>query len=56
MYVNAAARADLGWTPEYGFRTALDLLAEGRPPRSDLATAVGAKGYHAVPTGPYTVR
>ncbi|PRY48739.1 UDP-glucose 4-epimerase [Geodermatophilus tzadiensis] len=56
VYVNAAARADLGWTPEYDFRRALDLLAEGRPPRSELAVAVGAKGYHAEPTGPYTVR
>jgi UDP-glucose 4-epimerase len=47
VYVNDAARADLGWSPEYDFRRALDLLAEGRPPRSDLALAVGAKGYHA---------
>ena len=56
VYVNDAARADLGWTPEYDFRRALDLLAAGRPPRSDLALAIGAKGYHAAPTGPYTVR
>ncbi|SFP91652.1 UDP-glucose 4-epimerase [Geodermatophilus dictyosporus] len=56
VYVNATARADLGWAPEYDFRRALDLLAEGRPPRSGLAVAVGAKGYHAEPTGPYTVR
>ncbi|MBM7805362.1 UDP-glucose 4-epimerase [Geodermatophilus bullaregiensis] len=56
VYVNDAARADLGWTPEYDFRRALDLLAEGRPPRSELAAAVGAKGYHPVSTGPYTSR
>ena len=56
VYVNDAARADLGWTPEYDFRTALDLLAAGRLPRSELALTVGAKGYHAVPTGPYTTR
>ncbi|MEX5719053.1 NAD-dependent epimerase/dehydratase family protein [Geodermatophilus maliterrae] len=56
VYVNDAARADLGWTPRYDFRTALDLLAQGRPPRSDLAVAVGAKGYHPVTTGPYTRR
>ncbi|MGY1700969.1 NAD-dependent epimerase/dehydratase family protein [Geodermatophilus sp. SYSU D00766] len=56
VYVNAAARADLGWTPRYDFRAALDLLAAGRPPRSELAIAVGAKGYHAESTGPYTTR
>ena len=56
VYVNAAARGDLGWTPEYDFRRALDLLAAGRPPRSELARTVGAKGYHAAPTGPYTLR
>jgi UDP-glucose 4-epimerase len=56
VYVNDAARADLGWTPRYDYRTALDLLAQGRPPRSALATTVGAKGYHPVATGPYTTR
>ena len=56
VYVNDAARADLGWTPAYDFRAALDLLAQGRPPRSDLALAVGTKGYHAESTGPYTRR
>jgi hypothetical protein len=34
----------------------LDQLKAGQDPRSALARAVGAKGYHAVPTGPYTVR
>ena len=34
----------------------LDLLKAGEDPRSPLARAVGAKGYHPVPTGPYTVR
>ena len=29
---------------------------EGGDPRSPLARAVGAKGYHAEPTGVYTVR
>ena len=28
----------------------------GEVPRSPLATSVGAKGYHAVTTGPYTTR
>jgi UDP-glucose 4-epimerase len=56
VYDNAHARNDLGWTPRYDFRHALTHIAAGRPGRSDLATAVGAKGYHSVSTGPYTVR
>ncbi|MGY1603949.1 NAD-dependent epimerase/dehydratase family protein [Geodermatophilus sp. SYSU D00815] len=56
VYVNDRARAELGWEPVYDFRRALDLLRAGRPPRSPLADAVGAKGYHPVPTGPYTLR
>jgi UDP-glucose 4-epimerase len=56
VYVNAKARAELGWAPRYDFRHALDRLAAGEDPRSPLALAVGAKGYHAEPTGPYTVR
>jgi UDP-glucose 4-epimerase len=56
VYVNARARADLGWEPRYDFRHALDLLQAGKAPRSALATSVGAKGYHPVTTGPYTTR
>jgi UDP-glucose 4-epimerase len=56
VYVNARARADLGWTPRYDFRYVLDLLKAGDDPRSPLARAVGAKGYHAEPTSVYTVR
>ena len=56
VYVNDRARAALGWRPRYDFRTVLDRLKAGQDPRSPLARAVGAKGYHAVPTGPYTVR
>jgi nucleoside-diphosphate-sugar epimerase len=56
VYVNARARAELGWTPHYDFRRVLDLLKAGEDPRSPLARAIGAKGYHAAPTGPYTVR
>jgi UDP-glucose 4-epimerase len=56
VYVNARARAGLGWTPRYEFRHVLDLLKAGEDPRSPLARAVGAKGYHTVSTGPYTVR
>jgi nucleoside-diphosphate-sugar epimerase len=56
VYVNDRARAALGWRPRYDFRTVLDQLKAGQDLRSPLARAVGAKGYHAVPTGPYTVR
>lgn len=46
VYVNARARADLGWRPRYDFASALACLREGRDFRSTLARAVGAKGYH----------
>jgi nucleoside-diphosphate-sugar epimerase len=56
VYVNERARSELAWTPRFDFRHILDRLKAGDDPRSDLARAVGAKGYHAVSTGPYTVR
>jgi UDP-glucose 4-epimerase len=56
VYVNDRARSELGWVPHYDFRHALDRLQAGEDPRSQLALTVGAKGYHAVSTGPYTVR
>ena len=54
VYVNARARADLGWTPRYDFRSLLDALEAGEDPRSPLARAIGMKGYHDRPTGVYT--
>lgn len=56
VYVNARARAELGWTPRFDFRHALACLARDEDPRSPLAREVGAKGYHATSTGPYTLR
>ena len=56
VYVNARARADLEWAPRYDFGHVVELLRAGEVPRSPLATSVGAKGYHAVTTGPYTTR
>lgn len=56
VYVNAAARQDLGWTPRYDFAFAIERLAAGEEWRSELTFAVGAKGYHAESTGVYTVR
>ena len=54
VYVNEHARAELDWTPRYDFRLALDRLSAGEDWRSVLALEIGAKGYHAVPTYPYT--
>jgi nucleoside-diphosphate-sugar epimerase len=56
VYDNTRAREEFGWAPRYDFRHALDRLAAGEDPRSELALTVGAKGYHDVPTGVYTVR
>jgi nucleoside-diphosphate-sugar epimerase len=56
VYDNSRARRDRGWAPRFDFRHALDRLARGEDPRSDLALAVGAKGYHARTTGVYTTR
>jgi UDP-glucose 4-epimerase len=56
VYVNARARAELGWRPRYDFAHAVELAAAGRPTRSPLALGIGAKGYHPEPTGVYTVR
>src|SRR5262249_17388410 len=55
-YVNAPARAQLGWGPRHDFCPALDLLQPDPEPRTPPARAVGAKGYHTVSTGVYTVR
>jgi hypothetical protein len=56
VYDNALAREQLGWAPRHDFAAALDALGAGEDPRSLLAREVGAKGYHAVSTGIYTVR
>lgn len=54
VYVNARARAELGWAPRHDFRSVLDALGRDEDPRSPLARTVGAKGYHDRPTGVYT--
>jgi UDP-glucose 4-epimerase len=56
VYDNGRARTELGWAPRYDFRRALDLVAAGEDPRSELARTIGAKGYHSESTGIYTVR
>ena len=56
VYDNAHARAILSWAPRWDFAYAMARLAAGEEARSALAVAVGAKGYHAEPTGVYTTR
>ena len=46
VYVSARAQAVLGWRPKYDFSAMLDRVGSGRPPMSDLAVAIGKKGYH----------
>ena len=55
VYVNARARADLGWHPRHDFAAVIERLRAGGDVRSALAKAVGAKGYHAqvFANGPY---
>ena len=45
VYVNARARQDLGWQPTYDFRAVVRQAAAGGPIGSDLARAIGIKGY-----------
>lgn len=51
VYVNARARAELGWAPRYDFRYVLDRLKADEDPRSILAQTIGSKGYHAASHG-----
>jgi nucleoside-diphosphate-sugar epimerase len=57
VYVNRLARDELGWRPVHDFATVLDRVRSGGSPLSDLARAVGVKGYHTqtFATGPYPV-
>lgn len=57
VYVNEKARRELEWRPRYDFRAVLDRLRSGGEWRSELARAVGSKGYHAekFAMGPYPV-
>ncbi|MCP2235607.1 Nucleoside-diphosphate-sugar epimerase [Prauserella halophila] len=54
VYSNERARTTLGWRPRHDIRTAVELAGTTGTARSPLADVVGAKGYHANPTGVYT--
>ncbi|WP_162006378.1 NAD-dependent epimerase/dehydratase family protein [Bradyrhizobium betae] len=57
VYVNACARRELGWRPEFDFAHVLNCLRESRDFRSALAREVGSKGYHdaVFDDGPYPI-
>lgn len=57
VYVNDAARRDLGWQPRFNFADLLAQVADGALPQSQLARDVGSKGYHdqSFSSGPYPV-
>jgi nucleoside-diphosphate-sugar epimerase len=56
VYDNSRARSELEWQPHHSFATALRALADGHDPRSEIARAVGAKGYHDRGVDVYTQR
>jgi UDP-glucose 4-epimerase len=58
VYVNEAARRDLGWRPASDFQRVLDHLDRREPIASPLARAVGSKGYHdrVFEDGPFPVQ
>lgn len=57
VYVNDAARTDLGWQPKYDFAYILESLKNGHYPQSPISLLVGSKGYHEqeFQDGPYPV-
>ncbi|MFP5019493.1 NAD-dependent epimerase/dehydratase family protein [Pseudonocardia phyllosphaerae] len=54
VYDASRAVAELDWAPVWTADAVAGRVRSGLPPRSPLADAVGAKGYHARPTGVYT--
>ncbi|MDQ0009143.1 UDP-glucose 4-epimerase [Luteibacter jiangsuensis] len=57
VYDSTRARRDLGWTPKRDFAFVLECLRHGEDFRSELARAIGVKGYHdeVFAEGPYPV-
>lgn len=46
VYLNKKAREELGWKPKYDFGYILAKLEAGADYKSELAGAIGSKGYH----------
>jgi UDP-glucose 4-epimerase len=57
VYVNERARKELHWLPRYDFDYVIRSLTAGVDFRSELARAIGSKGYHdeVFTEGPYPV-
>lgn len=57
VYVNALARAQLGWQPRYDFAHVLACMHAGTDFRSPLTHQIGSKGYHdeVFEDGPFPV-
>lgn len=57
VYVNAAARRDLGWAPRYDINRMLAAIVDGRLPKSTISQQIGSKGYHdeVFAEGPFPV-
>lgn len=57
VYDNGKARRELGWQPKFDFARVVAQLSEGKPIGSDLARAIGSRGYHeqTFADGPYPV-
>ncbi|KAI5356821.1 putative NAD-dependent epimerase/dehydratase, NAD(P)-binding domain superfamily [Septoria linicola] len=55
VYDSSKAVRELDWQPVYTFERAVGLVSEGKDYRSQLTHKVGKRGYHAVPTGVYTL-
>jgi len=55
VYVNELARVQLGWQPRYDFGYVIRCLRANEDFRSQLARAIGSKGYHgeSFADGPY---
>jgi nucleoside-diphosphate-sugar epimerase len=47
VYVNARARAELGWQPRHDFASVIARLRAGEELEGPLARVIGQKGYHA---------
>lgn len=57
VYVNEAARIELGWAPRYDFAHVLERCRKGANPLGQAAIKIGSKGYHdeVFKDGPYPV-
>jgi len=57
VYVNAAARRDLGWEPKYDMNRMLAEIVDAKLPKSIISQQIGSKGYHdeVFAEGPFPV-